>query len=282
MENSFKKLTIGMVIYDDWDGFYFSIQAIRMYHKEILNDVEFIVIDNNPTSKQGQEVKKFITSGWISEPIQYFEDDNSMGTATRTKIFDYARTPYVLVMDSHVLFESGGIKKLLDFFERGDDEGNLIQAPLLYDNMTIGATNFRPEWRDGMYGVWEINHEKRNEPFFEIDGQGLGVFACRKECWLGFDKKHKGFGGEEIIISDKFRTHGKKTICFTPLKWLHRFSRPNGVPYPNKYEDRVKNYFNSFLELNKPIFEIIEHFKTVGIKEETLRKWLSDVTNNHG
>ena len=37
-----KKLTIGMATYDDYDGVYFSIQAIRMYHPEILKDIEFI------------------------------------------------------------------------------------------------------------------------------------------------------------------------------------------------------------------------------------------------
>ncbi len=31
-----KKLTIGMATYDDYDGVYFSIQALRLYHNEIV------------------------------------------------------------------------------------------------------------------------------------------------------------------------------------------------------------------------------------------------------
>lgn len=276
-----RKLTIGMVVYDDYDGFYFSIQAIRMYHKEALNDIEFVIINTNSDSPQGQAVEKFCVANWIKEPFQYFRDDNKMGTATRSKIFDYAKTPYVLIMDSHVMIEAGGIKALIDYFSNGEDDGNLIQAPLLYDNLEDGPSYFKPEWRDGMFGTWAMDkRSKGNEPF-EIPSQGLGVFACRKDAWLGFAKGHSGFGGEEGVCHEKFRQSGKKTICFPPLKWLHKFTRVNGCPYPNRYEDRVKNYFRGHLELNQPVFEIIEHFKTLGIQEETLRGWLLTVINSN-
>ena len=50
-------LAIGMATYDDYDGVYFSIQAIRLYHPEILPFVEFIVVDNHPARplRQGAE-----------------------------------------------------------------------------------------------------------------------------------------------------------------------------------------------------------------------------------
>jgi hypothetical protein len=63
------KLTIGMATHDDYDGVYFSIQSIRMYHPEILKQVEFVIIDNNPDSKHGKAVRDF--TNWIKQPIQY-------------------------------------------------------------------------------------------------------------------------------------------------------------------------------------------------------------------
>jgi hypothetical protein len=36
-----KKLCIGMATYDDYDGVYFSLQAIRLYHPEVLDDIEY-------------------------------------------------------------------------------------------------------------------------------------------------------------------------------------------------------------------------------------------------
>jgi hypothetical protein len=276
-----RKLTIGTVVYDDFDGLYFSLQAIRMYHSEVINDIEFVVINTNPNSPNGRETKNFCTEKWIQEPLQYFEDDNKMGTATRTKIFDYAKTPYVLVMDSHILLEAGSLKKLIEFFDAGEDEGNLIQGPILYDNLAVGGTHFEPIWSHGMYGKWAIDQNYKHKKTLDIPGNGLGVFACRKDSWLGFNKNHTGFGGEEIMISKKFEAAGRKTLCLTSLKWLHRFKRPNGVPYPNKYEDRIKNYFRSYLELDLPVYEVIEHFSSLGIAEETLRNWLNDVINSN-
>ena len=43
-----KFLTIGMCTYDDYDGVYFSAQAIRLYHPEITAESEILVIDNHP------------------------------------------------------------------------------------------------------------------------------------------------------------------------------------------------------------------------------------------
>ena len=45
------KLTIGMAVYEDFDGAYFTIQALRMYHD--LRQCELIVVDNAPDPRAG-------------------------------------------------------------------------------------------------------------------------------------------------------------------------------------------------------------------------------------
>ena len=40
-----KKLTVGMATHDDFNGVYFTIQSIRLFHKEVLDDIEFVIID---------------------------------------------------------------------------------------------------------------------------------------------------------------------------------------------------------------------------------------------
>jgi len=277
-----RKLTIGMTVFDDWEGFYFTIQAIRMYHKEVSDQIEFIIINTNPESPQGLEVRKFCSAKWTKEPLHYYEDDNLRGTSTRDKIFSYATTPYVLVIDSHVMLEAGSIKNLIDFYDSGRDCGNLIHGPMYYDHLNGGPCKFNIEWRGGMYGTWGFDEKVKSEEFFEIPAQGLGLFSCRKDSWLGFHKEHEKFGGEEVYIHEKYRQTGKKTICLSSLKWLHRFGRPNGVPYNIDWESRFKNYFREFLEIDKPVFEAIEHFKEIGISEKLIRKWISDVINKDG
>lgn len=259
------KLTIGMSTYDDFDGVYFTIQSLRMHQlQNICNDVEFIVIDNNPASAHGNAVKDFVTN-WVKG--KYIPYTNKKSTSSRNEIFKHAQGTYTLCVDSHVLFEKDSISNLLKYYDKNPDTKNLIQGPLLYDDLVSVSTHFDPVWRDIMYGTWGTNMEAylQNEPF-EIPMMGLGVFSCKTSEWLGFNEKFRGFGGEEGYIHEKFRRAGGKCICLPSMKWNHRFARPNGVPYPNILEDRIWNYFVGWMEILKdpkdPFFtSIIDAFK---------------------
>ena len=256
-----KKLTIGMITYDDFDGVYFTLQSLRLHHPEVADDVEFIIIDNNPTSAHGKEVKNL--TNWGNNTVRYVPFTEYNSTAVRTKIFEYANTPYVMSIDCHVLLASGSIKRLIDFFESGKDEGNLLQGPMLYDDLKGYATHFDLVWRGQMWGIWATDERGKtpdNEPF-EISAQGLGLFACRKDSWLGFNSNFRGFGGEEGYIHEKYRQTGKKTLCLPFLRWNHRFGRPNGVKYPLTLDNKVRNYFIGFIELKMDVKPIYDHFK---------------------
>lgn len=252
-----------MATHNDYDGLYFSIQNIRMFHPEILNDVEFIVIDNNPWSKHGEATRNLL--GRIQEPFQYLPFTKYQSTSVKNKIFELADTPYVLCIDSHVFIDPGAIKKLIDFFESGKDNRNLLQGPLVYDDLINISTHFDLKWSSYMWGQWgtdERGKDKNAEPF-EIPAQGMGLFACRKDSWLGFSKEFRGFGGEEGYIHEKYRQAGKKTLCLPFLRWLHRFDRPNGTSYPNDLKERYNNYLIGFKELGLSTKELDEHFKDV-------------------
>src|ERR1700675_1402777 len=56
-KNANKKLTIGMATYDDYDGVYFSLQALRLYHPEILEETDFVVVDNPPDGPCAEALK---------------------------------------------------------------------------------------------------------------------------------------------------------------------------------------------------------------------------------
>lgn len=98
-----------------------------------------------------------------------------------------------------------------------------------------------------------------NEPF-EIPGQGLGAFACRKEAWLGFNPHFRGFGGEELYIHAKFRKAGAKCLLLPFMGWWHRFERVGNPPYPVTRWNKVRNYVLGRVELGLPLDDIYEHF----------------------
>jgi hypothetical protein len=258
---SAKKLTIGMATYDDYDGVYFSLQALRLYHPEIATAVEFLVIDNHPGGPCAAPLKQLETK---IPNYRYVPHDVEIGTAApRNKIFEEASGEFVLCMDSHVMFESGALKRLLAFFEENPATPDLLQGPLVYDDLGSCATHFHPAWRAGMFGYWEKDKRgaEPEAPPFEIGMQGLGVFACRRTAWPGFNPLFRGFGGEEGYIHEKFRRAGGRVLCLPFLRWIHRFGRPMGIPYRNKWEDRIRNYLIGYRELGLSSREAEEHFR---------------------
>jgi hypothetical protein len=260
LENTFhKKLTIGMATYDDYDGVYFTVQAIRMFHPEVTSETEILIVDNNPSgpcASHLQDLAKQI------DGYRYIANDDIRGTAVRDFVFHEARTDYVMCIDSHVLIEPGAIRKLIDYFDTNPDTPDLLQGPMINDDLQGISTHFDPVWKQGMFGVWGIDErglDPNGEPF-DIPLQGLGLAACRKSSWQGYNLRFRGFGGEEGYIHQKFRNAGAKTLCLPFLRWLHRFSRPMGVPYENAWEDRIRNYLIGFEEVGLDTNEVCEHF----------------------
>jgi hypothetical protein len=279
-----KLLTIGMSTYDDFDGVYFSIQALRMYHP-ILKDIDYelLVIDNNPDSTHGESVRSLI-QGWTSGKGNYIPFRNRVSTAVRNEIFTNASGKYTISIDCHVFIENGGLEKLLEYYANNQDCKDIVQGPLIYDDLLNYSTEFTPEWRGDMYGIWNMNKEAYDTGIpFEIPMMGLGLFSCETKNWQGFNPHFKGFGGEEGYIHEKFRINGGKAICIPQLKWLHRFNRPNGVKYPLILEDRIWNYFIGWLEITKDpnhymIIDIYNNFKT-RIPQESLDNILEKAKN---
>lgn len=255
-----KKLTIGMATHDDYDGVYFSLQALRMFHPEVMDDCELIVIDNRPDGPCAGALKAIEKEApnYRYVPFKY----QGGTTASREQVFKEASGEFVVCMDCHVFLAPGSVRRLLDYFEANPETNDLLQGPMLRDDLVNVATHFHPGWREGMYGYWDSDargHDPESPPF-EIPMQGLGLFACRRAAWPGFSRRFRGFGGEEGYIHEKFRRNGGKVLCLPFLRWLHRFARPTGVPYRLIWDDRIRNYIIGFSEVGLPTDQIEQHF----------------------
>jgi hypothetical protein len=150
------------------------------------------------------------------------------------------------------------LAKLRKWLEANPSCDDLLQGPMVYDDGMSYITRMDPVWRDNMWGTWEdpFRTSLPEEPF-EIPMMGLGLFGARRETWLGFNPAFRGFGGEEGYIHEKYRQHGRKTLCLPFLKWMHFFSNR---PTNTNILDRVRNYFIGFWELGLDTAPITEHF----------------------
>ena len=250
------RVTVGMATYNDFDGVYFAIQALRLYQD--MQDVELLVVDNF-----GCDHTKRFVEGWTGG--RYILRSDIQGTAApRDLVFREAAGEIVLCCDSHVLFPPGVIARLKRFYDEHPACDDLLQGPLLYDDGEFVSTHLDPVWRDEFFGIWATDPrglDPDGAPF-EIPMQGLGAFACRRSAWLGFNPRFRGFGGEEGYIHEKFRQAGRGTLCLPWLRWMHRFSRPSGVPYRLTVEDKFRNYLIGHAELGLDLAPLLEQFST--------------------
>lgn len=276
------KITVGMATAHDSMGVWQTVTDLRIDHSEVINDVEIIVVDDSPCQRtdphdcHSHAIQNFL--GWCvsgaSDPrgslseqphsVRYIPNESSHGTTqSRQRIFDEATADCVLVMDCHVKLMPNSLKRLIDFYASGDDDGNLLQGVLVYDDLKKYQTHFSDVIRGNMWGVWDVDErgfDIDGEPF-EIPAQGLGMFSCRKESWLGFNRRFRGFGGEEFYIHEKYRKHGRKTLCLPFLRWIHRFMRVGGTGYVNDIRHRVRNYLIGYQELGLPIDRLSSYFR---------------------
>jgi len=249
------KLTIGMATYDDFDGVYFTIQHLRL--TQDVDNVEIIVVDNF-----GCDWTRDYLTNWV-QGSRYLRYDKAVGTSLpRDLLFREASGDAVLCMDCHVLLVPGALARLRTYYRDHPQCLDLLQGPLLHDDLLTMSTHFDPVWNDHMWGTWSYDargHDPGQEPF-DIPMQGLGLFSCRKSAWLGFNDNFRGFGGEEGYIHEKYRQAGRRCLCLPWLRWTHRFGRPYGASFPLDVGDRIRNYLIGHNELGLDLTPIFKHF----------------------
>lgn len=247
-------LTIGMPTYNDFDGVYMTVQALRLYQN--LEGVELLVVDNYGCD----DTRSFVE--WDAGG-RYVLANEVVGTAAaKNRVFAEARGDTVLCCDSHVLFAPGVIARLRSYFRAHRDCRDLLQGPMLSDNFQTVSTHQEPVWEGMKWGRWATDPrglDPSGAPF-EIWGQGMGAFSCRKAAWLGFNQDFRGFGGEEGYIHEKYRQRGARCLCLPWLRWGHRFGRGSGAPYPLLLRDLVRNYVVGHLELGLDLGPVIAHY----------------------
>lgn len=268
------KITVGMAMWRDFDGVYFTVRALELYHRELAGQLEILVVDNKPEFSLDPANREPQVSGETpSERVRnlmaqlpggrYEMYTDRQGTAApRDAVFRLARGEIVICIDSHVLLAPGSLARTVEWFDDNPDFHGLVQGPLSYDNGQI-STHQDKAWGDGMLGKWALDARytgPQGEPF-DIPLQGLGLFGCRRGDWLGFNPHFAEFGAEEGYIHDKYRREGREVLCLPWLEWGHRFAAVgHHATYPSSMRQRIKNYLHGRLELDQEIDDVVQHF----------------------
>jgi hypothetical protein len=238
------RLTVALATYRDFDGVYFTLQSLRAHHG---TGFDILVLDNAP--------ERCIRTEQVTRAVggTYYHRPDLNGTSkSRDALFHLAQTPWVMVCDSHVLFEPGAIARLIGLSH--EHPRDFLTGPLIHDDGKGISTHWRPTTPPGLWGVWDFDHLAIESKPFDIPMQGLGCFAMAREAWPGFHPLSRGFGGEEGYIHEKVRRAGGRVLCVPQLRWRHRFRDVGGfdknpTPYAALSADHAFNLLIQHREL---------------------------------
>ncbi len=251
------RLTIGMASYNNLQEVVFTLQSLRMHQD--LTDTEILVVDN-----YGDDALRDFIAGWMSDKVRYVRYLDRQGTAApRDQVFEQALGEWVLCIDSHVMLPLGTVARFREWCNAHPGCLDLLQGPMLYDDLRTMADAFEDRWEGQMWGTWRQEQVSTEQEPYEIPMMGLGLFGCRKDAWLGFSREHRGFGAEEGYIHTKYRQAGRRTLCLPFLRWWHYFHTRGGkvtAPYTPLLEDKIRNYLTGFAELGLDPAPVYRHF----------------------
>lgn len=148
-------LTVGMATFNDFDGVWFTVQALHLAYDDLIrrNEIEIVIVDQSSSNSHQQAVAGVAMNVPNCRRIPF---TSPTGTSpSRNKVFEEAHGQFVLCVDSHVLFRPWAIRHLLEDIQTQQlNERYLYQGPLFMDNLMGICTHYNPEWRAEMYGTW--------------------------------------------------------------------------------------------------------------------------------
>lgn len=231
-------LTIAIPTFDDYRGLSMSLQSLNMHHRGLGFDL--LVFDNFNKCERSKKAAKNAKARLIS-------DDAIQGTCySKSRCIQESLGKFVLVLDSHVMFDVGSIRKLMEYLHQNSAaaRSNIFHGPLVSNAGDIYATEMKATWSSNSWGKWH-NRITKEQPLpsqpFEIWGHGCGAFCVSKEAWPGYHPRCRGFGGEEGIIQEHYRARGGKAICLPFLQWTHSFNDGGHVSHPVSVDDKFRN-----------------------------------------
>ena len=141
------KLTVGMACYDNFNGVYFSVQALQLYHAEAMRQRGDprgrTIVPLAPTAGTSGTLSR---TRWAADGIS----PPRKRSARRRRadiVFREAAGQAVLCIDAHVLIAPGAIRKLIEFYDADPACRDLLHGPMLTNDNKGMSTHMEPVWR---------------------------------------------------------------------------------------------------------------------------------------
>lgn len=273
-------LTIGMAVYEGFGDLALTISNLILNHRDAMHDIDILVVDNCPKSKDGEDTRNLLTNEVPHG--HYCAFGPYCGTYVKEQVVRAAQTEYVMVMDPHVTLASGSLKKLVSFLRQTGDSNDLFHGPLLSIGGGTHATHMNPAFSNTNFGRWGTYQPAKhpgmlNPDIYEVPLHGMGLFLVRRDAWLGFHPAMHHFGSEEGYLHEKYRLHGRKVWSLPFLGWYHVFrNKSRKILYKMPTEHKYRNMLIGWREVSLPMDYVESCWKHV-LKDEVRKPIMDNV-----
>ena len=129
-----------------------------------------------------------------------------------------------------------------------------------------------------MYGVWESDPrgEDPQAAGIDIPMQGLGLFACRRGAWPGFDPGSAGLAVKKATSTRRRASAADERCVCRSCDGSTGSSGPSVHLIVTRWEDRIHNYYVGFTELGLDTAEMEAHFAEL-LGAETCARILAEI-----
>jgi len=227
------KLTIGIPTADDAMRTRWTIRVIQEMHPEVLPVTEFLIIDNDPGGKESKILRDF--AAYNAGTVRVVDCPTRGTFPPKAMVFDVARGDVVLLLDSHVVIKSGGLRKLLDFYSDNPTFDGLIHGPILTDGGTLMCTHQERSFGGPGIGQWGnyitgVNSSVANPPgefgdrVVDVPMSGNWCWATLRKTWPreSLPKGLRGYGGDEHL-DGLFHKLGRRVVILESLTSWHDY-----------------------------------------------------------
>jgi GT2 family glycosyltransferase len=229
------RCSIVVVTYNGWEH---TQECLRAVERELLTDVEIVVVDNASTDGTPDHIRaQFPTARLI-------QSERNLGFAAGANLGVQRSTgDIVLLLNSDVVIDPGFVDEMLAPFERSDLIGAVASTLVFQRRPDIVASEGIEVFRNGLaldYGVGWSRSDLSDRPVFGTSG---GAAAYRRSALydVGLFPEAYFMYLEDVDLAWRLRLRGWETMLAASAVAAHAVSASSGEGSPFKRRLLARN-----------------------------------------
>ena len=167
-----------MATYAEFDSTYFTLTALAANHPACA----YLVVDNAPERcPRTEAIARAVGGRYVHRP------DLTGTSKPRDAVFHYAQTPWVMCVDSHVVFETvdvgrgprvSAVELLLEWIGKNPTSRDMIQGPLVADDGLQAFSHWTRPAKPGLWGEWDAAYRDAMGNMFALRFEAGHAVQC--------------------------------------------------------------------------------------------------------